>query len=141
MVLAYDYIDQKSWRWWTNVPPSRATSMATRMHWSNMGLLQKPLDAAIRRLLAPYCPGSRLSWVCWRFVCQEKVPNDTTDIVGPTCLRHVSQHVADMTPNRAEESADIVELTCCRRHVSDMLEYTDVGISTNWVRTLPWRKN
>ena len=68
MVLSYDYAKRKRRRRRTNAPPSQAILMtmwsveaihAASSNAACPGLLRKPLDAAIGRLLTPYRPGGR----------------------------------------------------------------------------------
>jgi hypothetical protein len=68
MVLSYDYAKRKRRRQRTNAPPSQAILMtmwsvevvhATSTNAAWPGLLRKPLDAVIGRLLTPYRPGGR----------------------------------------------------------------------------------
>ena len=72
MVLSYNYAKRNRNRrqWQTNAPPLQAILMAMVRRWSDTwgiarcsmsrtGLHRKPLDAAIGRLLAPYCLGGR----------------------------------------------------------------------------------
>jgi hypothetical protein len=60
MILSYDYAKQKRRQQRTNAPPPQAIRWPCGgVETNNAALPWKPLDAAIRRLLAPYCPGGR----------------------------------------------------------------------------------
>ena len=61
------------------------------------------------RVSTTWTHSHKLSWVCRRFSCQKKGPNDTADNIMPA-----------LPPNHVGEGTNIVEWICCRRHVGIM---------------------